>query len=399
VSVTTPTQGLAVQLLTAIGAPSTQTNVAAMMAWLNSESTHTASTLTAMGNNPLNVSTGADVSGKVVGTTAVGPGIARYASLATGVQATAQYLQARQPGIVAGFKTGNGTAAVSAITASNYVTGGKGGNQYAGALLSRMQALLPSVTAGPNVLASAPSATAGTAIGAVQTEIATLQGYINNIQAVPSSKRNATQATELVTYTARLTAARATLASLLTTGIVTAPTPQATTSTGQTLTPTLQAALDKVAADVAAAAPTGGYPSSKVGSTDQYLGAWNNSFTLPVGHVVTAADVTTMMTALDAGGYFQNDVLGQARGKTQTILNGAIGQTWGKPLQDSLQTQLQAAGAASGDPLGIGAALGGLGSTVTTIAAYLAALVVVGLGLFLYAKGGNKEAQVAPAGY
>src|ERR1035437_9821567 len=123
------TQSLASQLLAAIGAPTTTPNIAAMTAWLNSESTHTASTITAVGNNPLNISTAADVSGKVIGTTAVGPGIAQYASVAQGVQSTAMYLQRYQPGIIAGFKAGNGTAAVTAITASNYVTGGKGGNQ------------------------------------------------------------------------------------------------------------------------------------------------------------------------------------------------------------------------------------------------------------------------------
>jgi hypothetical protein len=396
VSTVTPTQGLAVQLLTAIGAPSTTSNVAAMMAWLNSESTHTASTLTAMGNNPLNVSTGADVSGKVVGTTAVGPGIAQYASLATGVQATAQYLQARQPGIVAGFKTGNGTAAVGAITASNYVTGGGGGNQYGGALLGRMQAVLPSVTAGPNVLASAPSATAGTAIGAVQTEIATLQGYINNIQAVPSSKRSTLQSTELTTYTARLTAARATLQSLLTTGIVSAG---AATSGS----PQAQHSADS----------TSGLPGAATTAVSTDIGAWYMGaggaplVSFPAGHVMTQADVNFIMTQLKAAGVFANDPLGAGESKTAAGLQQFVGAAW---TNANIGLIAGAFGAAASqtpgtnttlpDPIAaIGTALTGLGTTFVTIATYLAALVVVGLGIFLYTKGGNKEAQVATAGY
>jgi hypothetical protein len=155
------TQSLASQLLAAIGAPTTTPNIAAMTAWLNSESTHTASTITAVGNNPLNISTAADVSGKVIGTTAVGPGIAQYSSVATGVQATAQYLTARQPNIIAGFKTGTGTSAITAITASNYVTGGNGGNQYGGNLLGRYQGVLSNLVSStssttPNGGASTP---------------------------------------------------------------------------------------------------------------------------------------------------------------------------------------------------------------------------------------------------
>ncbi len=154
------TQSLASQLLAAIGAPTTTPNIAAMTAWLNSESTHTASTITAVGNNPLNISTGADVSGKVIGTTRVGPGIAQYASVPVGVQATAQYLAARQPGIIAGFKTGTGTPAVTAITASNYVTGGSCGNQYGGNLLGRYQEVLSTLVSASGT--TAPSGGAST---------------------------------------------------------------------------------------------------------------------------------------------------------------------------------------------------------------------------------------------
>ena len=162
------TQSLVGQLLAAIGAPTSTPNIAAMTAWLNSESTHTASTITAVGNNPLNISTGADVSGKVIGTTAVGPGIAQYSSVATGVQATAQYLTARQPNIIAGFKTGTGTAAVTAITASNYVTGGNGGNQYGGNLLGRYQGVLSNLVSSTS--STTPSGGASTPLTATPSQ-------------------------------------------------------------------------------------------------------------------------------------------------------------------------------------------------------------------------------------
>jgi hypothetical protein len=314
VSAVVSTQTLAGQLLAAIGAPTTAPNIAAMTAWLNSESTHTASTITAVGNNPLNISTGADVSGKVIGTSPFGPGIAQYASMTTGVQATAQYLAARQPGIIAGFKAGNGTAAVTAITASNYVTGGKGGNQYGGALLGRFQAILPSAKS----LLPSPTGLGSTASGPAPT---TDPNWIG-------------------------------------------PAP------------------------------------SVVGGTDQYLGAWNNLVTFPVGKVITQADVTSMMTALQGAGYFTNDPLGAGQFKTQQGLNQLVGAQW---TQDNLTALQGAFGAAANATPGtnlvpdIPTALAGVGSTVTSVATYLAALFIIALGVFLYSKGGQgQEAQVAP---
>lgn len=140
-----PADVVALQLLSALGAPQTRENVAAVRAWLASESGIRGGNVQVAGNNPLNISTGADVSGKVVGTRRVGPGIAVYPDLGTGIAATAQYLQHSQPGIVRGLQAGNGTAAVQAITASNFVTGGSGGNQYRGALMGRYTAQLGQV--------------------------------------------------------------------------------------------------------------------------------------------------------------------------------------------------------------------------------------------------------------
>jgi hypothetical protein len=356
-----------------------------MMLWITHESAHTASTAKVVGNNPLNISTGADISGKVIGTTAVGPGIAQYADLATGIQATAAYLTARQPGIVAGFRAGDGTSAVQAITASNFVSGGKGGNQYGGALVTQLQTLLGTATA--PVQAITASATVRTA--AQTARVAFLQHAIN----VPSDYPDMT-ATTYAKY-------KAELATLLSTTVA-AP----TGSTGATMPPAGSGpgAIDQVTAAIAAAAPPGGYPASIVGIPDQFLGAWGNTFQLQPGHVLTQQDVNNMMTTLQADGYFANDdPMGTARQVTFAILSGEIGQPWSTNVEKDIQTKMGTAATAAGtsfNPItGVSDALTSLGSTAVSIFTYLAALVVIALGIYLYSKGGSgQEAPVVPTG-
>lgn len=116
--------------------------------------------------------------------------------------------------------------------------------------------------------------------------------------------------------------------------------------------------------------PTAGNPlglgtyAPTVPTPTTMLGAWGSVVSYPVGHVLTATDVTTIMAALQAGGFFATtDPLTGAMGatKTQEILAANIGQVWGTPLEQSLQTQFGQAAAAAGNPFSaLGGALGGL---------------------------------------
>lgn len=88
------------------------------------------------------------------------------------------------------------------------------------------------------------------------------------------------------------------------------------------------------------------------------LGAWGDIVKFPVGHVITEADIDTMMTALQAGGFFKDDIGGQAYTKTREILmRDALGQQWNKSLQDKLQASLNSAAIESN---ALGAAAGSL---------------------------------------
>ena len=94
---------------------------------------------------------------------------------------------------------------------------------------------------------------------------------------------------------------------------------------------------------------SGGGTSPGAGSDgpSQMLGAWNDAVKFPIGHIITADDVETMMRALDKQGAFSADVTGQARSKAQEILMATIGRAWTKDLQEELQKQFQDAASAS----------------------------------------------------
>jgi hypothetical protein len=143
--------------------------------------------------------------------------------------------------------------------------------------------------------------------------------------------------------------------------------------------------------------PVGSYPGpapSVPGVADQYLSAWGGLVTFPVGYVVKAEDIPAIMAALRAGGMFNNDALGVGEFKTGEGLKQLVGQPW---TADNLKLLQGAFGAAASQTPGTNipavSDITGLGSTLSSVATYLAALFVVALGVFLYSKGG----QVAPA--
>lgn len=121
-------------------------------------------------------------------------------------------------------------------------------------------------------------------------------------------------------------------------------------------------------------------------STGQNLGAWGDLVNYPVGHVLTAADVDSIMQILGANGFFQGDSLfGGSQTEIRRILTTHIGDSWGKPLQDQLQAEFGAAAVNSTDP--IGRALGGVGTqiadTITWIGFILLGIVFIFGGIYL----------------
>lgn len=128
------------------------------------------------------------------------------------------------------------------------------------------------------------------------------------------------------------------------------------------------------ASDYATAGPTsftGGAEAAAAGSLSGIanLGAWGNLVKFPVGHTLTAADVDYIIATLSANGFFKDDPGNAAQGVTRAILTKHIGQTWDKPLQNTLQTEfLTAATNAVPKPLD---ALGAIASSFAQILAAL----------------------------
>ena len=137
-------------------------------------------------------------------------------------------------------------------------------------------------------------------------------------------------------------------------------------------------------------APGGSTHDSRPPGSDQWLAGWNGIVSFPVGHVITQADVDTIMARLDAAGYFNNDPLGLGKDATRKLLEGFIGQAWNKDLQDRIQQGGEAAAKAAGDPFGgVSTAIGGIGDSIVKIATYGFALVLIVVGLFIYSRRGE----------
>jgi hypothetical protein len=124
------------------------------------------------------------------------------------------------------------------------------------------------------------------------------------------------------------------------------------------------------------------------------LGAWNNIVKFPVGHIITVADVDKMMEELDKAGYFKSDpaFLNVGRNMTREILMTAVGKAWDKPLQEDLQRRFGAAAESAGEGFGIATGIADFGNTIVKLATYLAALVLVVVGLWLYSRSGYGQA-------
>lgn len=97
--------------------------------------------------------------------------------------------------------------------------------------------------------------------------------------------------------------------------------------------------------------------SGKIGNvptsgTPDMLGAWGDIVQFPVGHTLTEADIDTIISKLEAAGFFGSGVLKFGKDETRNILMRHVGEQWTKELQDKLQAEFfGAADAAVDNPL------------------------------------------------
>jgi len=114
--------------------------------------------------------------------------------------------------------------------------------------------------------------------------------------------------------------------------------------------------------------------------TGGFLAAWGDRVSFPVGHILTAADVETIIAALkkpdanypygmlDSGqpGTGVADLL--AENVVRSVLMRHVGETWNKSLQDTLAAEFFTSANEAGAP---GAALGSIAGTLGEITAAL----------------------------
>lgn len=120
--------------------------------------------------------------------------------------------------------------------------------------------------------------------------------------------------------------------------------------------------------------PTGGGPKINVSNPTitginaggGNLGAWASQVNFPIGHVLTAADVQSIMSTLVANGWFANDPTGAAQQQTQLVLIGEIGKPWNKTLEQDIQSKLMTAATNANPAAG---ALGILGDVTQVVSA------------------------------
>lgn len=121
-------------------------------------------------------------------------------------------------------------------------------------------------------------------------------------------------------------------------------------------------------------------------STANDLGAWGNVVSFPTGHVLTAADVDTIITKLRAAGYFNDPVSGGvAEGVTRDILMRHVGQPWNKQLQDTLSIEFATAAKEAGDAGGL-RAIGDFVGKVSDPANWVRILAIAG-GAIVFGVG------------
>lgn len=125
-------------------------------------------------------------------------------------------------------------------------------------------------------------------------------------------------------------------------------------------------------------------PAPAPGVSPELLYAWGTLVSFPVGHVVTAADVTMIMTKLRAAGFFGTDPVAafKAEMAVQRVLTTAIGKPWDKALQDDLAAKFFDEAESEADPFGVVSAAKQLVAGISEIGRNALLLVAI-LGLVI----------------
>lgn len=123
------------------------------------------------------------------------------------------------------------------------------------------------------------------------------------------------------------------------------------------------------------------------------LGGFNNLVSFPVGHVITANDITSISKKLSDAGWFENSI--QQIAFEEFMKQNALGKAWDKSLQDKLAGQAIADAQNIGNAVDVGGAIGNLGGTLVQVATFGAAIVLVIVGLFMYQRSSDGGVRVA----
>ena len=115
------------------------------------------------------------------------------------------------------------------------------------------------------------------------------------------------------------------------------------------------------------------------------LPAWGGLVSFPVGHILTQADVQTIMDALTKAGYFKSDWSGVAQMQAYNILKSGIGMAWTPDFLKAAQAAfLGTAASEPGANVDLAGAIAGIPVALAGIPAALAgavAPVVLNLGI------------------
>lgn len=153
-------------------------------------------------------------------------------------------------------------------------------------------------------------------------------------------------------------------------------------------------------AQAADSVSTGSSGGTSGGGSYGSLGAFNNLVSFPIDHVLTTADVQTIMDATTKAGWWDNPAGGQtAKEIMQGILLQEVGKKWNQDLLIEIQNKVNMAAGLSAQigPNAIAAvgqvvpdvagAIGGFAGTVVKVVTYVLATILIIVGIWLYSKG------------
>lgn len=133
--------------------------------------------------------------------------------------------------------------------------------------------------------------------------------------------------------------------------------------------------------------PSGGVstPLTQHPSSTATLGAWADQIKFPIGHILTAADVESIVNTLDANGWFGSGLAGlPSKEVTRGILKTHIGQAWNKSLENTLQSEFGTSADQANPISGLGI---DLSNALMFVAIILVGIAFLFLGGIIVLKG------------